>query len=117
MQYYLVKLVFQLKQGNELLKQFDEQIRLLTASDSFEVFFKARQIGHNEEDKPNDALIKPVQWKFLDVTEIIPIHEHQDGVELFSLVSEKEVNSFKNAVKHQAANLLELQLQQANFAN
>ncbi len=117
MQYYLVKLVFQLKQGNQLLKQFDEQIRLLTASDSFEVFFKARQIGHKEEDKPTEAFSKPLQWKFLDVTEIVPVQLQQDGVELFSQVSEKDMHSFKQAVKHQAARLLELQLQQANFAN
>ncbi len=117
MQFYLVKLVFQLKQGNELLKQFDEQIRLLTAADSFEVFFKARQIGHKEEDKPTDSLTKPLQWKFLDVTEIIPIQQQQDGVELFSQVSEKEMYSFKQSVKHQAARLLELQMQQANLTN
>lgn len=117
MQYFLVKIVFQLSQDNEKLRQFDEQIRLLTATDSFEAFFKARQIGHKEEDANSLGFFKPVQWKFMDVTEIIPVQLQQDGVELYSQVSEKDAASFKRSVRQQAARLLELQLQQSNFAN
>lgn len=117
MQYFLVKIVFQLNQQSEKLKQFDEQIRLLTAADSFEAFFKARQIGHKEEDGNTPGFYKPLQWKFMDVTEIIPVQLQQDGVELFSQVSEKDAASFKRSVRQQAAKLLELQLQQSNFAN
>lgn len=117
MQYFIVKIVFQLVKEKEQLKQFDEQIRLLTATDSFEAFFKARQIGHKEEDGTNPEFYKPLQWRFVDVTEIIPLQLQQDGVELFSQVSEKDVISFKRRVKQQAAKLLEIQLQQSNFAN
>ncbi|MEO6681300.1 MAG: DUF4288 domain-containing protein [Ginsengibacter sp.] len=91
MKWYLAKLIYRIICGEGVHKpQFDEQLRLILAEDDFHAFQKARLIGEKEEDKFYNETKKPVQWKFIDITELHPLSDLTDGVEIYSKIGEKE---------------------------
>jgi hypothetical protein len=90
MNWYITKIVFQvIFNGKEQSPQFDEQLRILTASSKEEAFNKARQLGINEEGSVvnmyNNQLI---QWKFIDVSTLYQLKELLDGAEICSTTHE-----------------------------
>ena len=91
MKWYLAKLVFRIicGEGNHT-PQFDEQLRLLFAENEMHAFQKARILGDSEEDNFLNNEQKPVHWKFIDVSEIHEINDLNDGVEIYSRISEEE---------------------------
>ena len=89
MKWYLSKLVFQIICGDGLhAAQFDEQLRLIYAEDELHAFQKARSMG--ERDCMKDELIKQVQWKFIDVSELHLLSAFIDGAEIYSKITEEE---------------------------
>ena len=88
---YLAKLVFRIicGEGNHT-PQFDEQLRLLYAENEIHAFQKARILGDAEEDNFLNNDLKPVHWKFVDVSEIHALNELIDGAELYSRINEEE---------------------------
>ena len=87
MNWYMAKLVYRIVCGNgQHAPQFNEQLRLITAEDPLHVFYKARLIGERETTAFQDKV--PVKWKFIDVTEILPIEKFNDGAEVWSCVNE-----------------------------
>jgi len=88
MNWYMAKLVYQFICGNGMhTPQFNEQLRLIVAEDALHAFYKARLIGERETlDIIKDGL--PIQWKFIDVTEILPVDKLSDGAELWSFMNE-----------------------------
>ena len=88
MNWYMAKLVYQFICGNgKHTPQFNEQLRLIVAEDALHAFYKARLIGERETlDIVNNGL--PIKWKFIDVTEILPVNKLSDGAELWSFMNE-----------------------------
>lgn len=91
MKWYLAKIVYRIICGEgDHTPQFDEQLRLVHAEDDLHAFQKARITGENEQDNFLNSRDKPVHWKFIDVSELHPLNELNDGVELYSRISEEE---------------------------
>ncbi|GAB2811616.1 DUF4288 domain-containing protein [Ferruginibacter profundus] len=88
MNWYMAKLVYQFICGNgQHTAQFNEQLRLIVAEDVLHAFYKARLIGERETlDIVNNGML--IQWKFIDVTEILPVDNLSDGAELWSFMNE-----------------------------
>ncbi|MBY0482874.1 MAG: DUF4288 domain-containing protein [Chitinophagaceae bacterium] len=108
MQWYLVKLVFQIlnTQGNQT-QQFDEQIRLITADDYLHAFQKARLMGERESASLINQSTIPAKWKFIDVIELTFIEDLSDGIEIISTISEQEnTESYIRTTQKTALHLL-----------
>lgn len=92
MNWYITKIVFQvIFNGREQSPQFDEQLRLITASSKEEAFSKAQQLGISEEGSVvninNNQLI---QWKFVNVSTLYQLKELLDGAEICSTTHEPD---------------------------
>ena len=109
MKWYLAKLIYRIICGDGThTPQFDEQLRLIAADDDMHAFQKARLLGHREQDNFLNAAEKPVHWKFIDVAEIHQLSELNDGVEIYSRISEEEDGAlYIQLVKLRAAHLQE----------
>ena len=116
---YLAKIVYRIICGEgKHMPQFDEQLRLIYAEDDFHAFQKARIIGEKEEDKFLNDELKPVQWKFMDVTEIHALNELIDGAEIYSVITEKEVaDKYIHVIKERSKYLHEACLQKTFLMN
>lgn len=51
---------------------------------NLQAFYKARDIGKQEENCFLNNVHKPVQWKFIDVSEIHLLDALADGAEVYS---------------------------------
>lgn len=113
MKWYLAKIIFRIicGEGNHT-PQFDEQLRLIEAEDDMHAFQKARIMGDDEEDNFLNNVQKPVHWKFIDVSEIHPLDNLVDGVELYSKIAEEEdAIKYISNIKDRAKYLHEICLQ------
>lgn len=109
MKWYLAKIVYRIicGEGNHR-PQFDEQLRLISAEDELHAFQKARLRGEQEEDAFLNNNNKPVNWKFVDVSEIHSLSELSDGIELYSkIIEEESAEFFSSIIKKRAALLYE----------
>jgi|ERR1700761_994287 hypothetical protein len=89
MNWYVAKLVFRVISGDgDHQAQFDEQLRLINASDERHAFEKASIIGQNNQDSFMNNNKQTVRWQFIDVAEINPISELKDGTELYYQIHE-----------------------------
>jgi len=89
MKWYLAKIVFQIICGDgSHMAQFDEQLRLISASDEDEAFEKASTIGKNEEDSFYNLKQQLVRWQFVNVSELYHLSQLIDGAEMYSRISE-----------------------------
>ena len=109
MSWYIAKLVFNISTAEHQHKpQFDEQLRLIEAETMEEAFIKARTLGLKEEDSFLNDTLKQVKWEFINVSEILPLHKLEDGMELYSHVHEtEEAKSYIHCV-HQRAIFLRM---------
>ena len=90
MKWYLAKIIYQIICGDgNHSSQFDEQLRLIHAEDDMHAFQKARMIGDREEDIFFNDHQKAVNWKFIDVSELHPLDDLKDGLELYSKICEE----------------------------
>jgi hypothetical protein len=91
MNWYITKIVFNISaEGSSNKKQFDEQLRLVVAESNEEAFLKARAIGLSEEDTFYNDKDKIVKWEFINVSEVLPLKNLEDGIELYSRIHETE---------------------------
>ena len=74
--------------------QFDEHLRLVSAISFEEALLKARVLGISEEASFINNCHQPVKWEFVNVAELIPLHELKDGVEVYSQIHETEEAAF-----------------------
>lgn len=101
MQKYLVKLMYNINidNGNHT-SQFDEQTRIIEAQTLEDAFYKARQLGKDNEELFLNDNGKLVHWKFIDVLDLYSLENRKDGEQLFSATHEdKDANSFIDYVK------------------
>ena len=103
MNWYIAKIVFGIKTEAAQKQQFDEQLRLITAESQEEAFLKARTIGLNEEDLFFNDKNNAVKWEFINVSELIPMKNIEDGVEVYSKIHEMEEATDYIHVIHQKA--------------
>ena len=104
MNWYITKIVFNISaEGSSNKKQFDEQLRLVVAESKEEAFLKARTIGLNEEDTFYNDKNKIVKWEFINVSEVLPLKNLEDGIELYSRIHETEEGSSYINFIHQKA--------------
>ncbi len=106
MNWYITKIVFRvIIAGKEDEPQFDEQLRLVTASSKDEAFCKAQQIGKNEEGcvmNINDNRL--IQWKFINVSTLYQLKDLLDGAEICSTTYEPDcAEAYIEAVHKKAA--------------
>src|SRR5713101_7537691 len=91
MNWYLTKTVFRIICGDgDHTPQFDEQLRLISASSKEEAFKKAQLTGKNEEETFYNRRQQLVQWQFINISEIYKISELIDGAELYSRIEERD---------------------------
>ncbi|MBA4053853.1 MAG: DUF4288 domain-containing protein [Marivirga sp.] len=104
MNWYITKIVFNISAENSPTKtQFDEQLRLITADSKEEAFLKARAIGLSEEDTFYNDKMKQVKWEFINVSEVLPLQNLEDGIELYSRIHETdEGSSYINFIHRKA---------------
>lgn len=86
--WYIAKLVCQIVCGDGRHRpQFEEQWRLIQASDSKVAATKAEAMIQSETLSTIAAML-PVQWRFISLAELIPLQEMSDGQELISITRE-----------------------------
>lgn len=91
MKWFIGKLVFSVTTGNgNHTPQFDEQLRLIEATDLNQAFIKARLIGGREEQAFMSEDLNAVRWQFVDVGDLKELSEFSDGMELYSRIHETE---------------------------
>jgi len=91
MNWYLAKVVYQIICGDgNHTPQFDEQLRLIAASDEYNAFQKAQRIGVLEEESFFNDKQHLVKWKFVDVCELYKLSKLIDGAELYSRIQETD---------------------------
>jgi hypothetical protein len=106
MNWYISKIVFGITAENKQTRQFDEQVRLIQADSTEEAFIKARMIGLAEEDSFLNDEKKRIKWEFINVAELIPLKQLEDGVEVYSRIHEmEEAKSYINFVHQKAVSL------------
>ena len=104
MKWYLAKLVFSIDVSESTVKsEFDEQFRLIKASSEEEAYYKAKNLGKSLQSSFYNVNNKLINWRFIDASELNPINELSDGVEIYSnTVETKEKESFINLVLQKA---------------
>lgn len=91
MNWYIAKLVYQIMIDNgEYAPQFEEQLRLIQAGSRKDALQKANVIGEQEESLFYNHRDEPVYWKFIDVAELRPLRELNDGLQLDSHIKQPE---------------------------
>ncbi len=108
MNWYIAKLVYQFTCGSgQHTAQFNEQLRLIVAEDALHAFYKARLIGERE----TAAVVAngvAINWKFIDVTDILPINILADGAEVWSQTNEDaDAGSYIRSTQQKATALLQ----------
>jgi hypothetical protein len=91
MSWYIAKIVYQIliSEGEESA-QFEEQLRLISADNKQEALEKAVALGEQEESLFYNYRDQPVYWKFLDVPELQPVQQLNDGLQLYSHLEQPE---------------------------
>lgn len=107
MKWYLAKIVFRIICGDgDHMAQFDEQLRLVAASDEDEAFEKASTIGKKEQDSFYNLKQQLVCWQFVNVSELYHLTELIDGAELYSRINEVDnAEAYTNFVHRRAESI------------
>lgn len=107
MKWFLATIVYRIICGSGNHKpQFDEQLRLVTASDVHQALQKATAFGKDGADSFHNQNRQLVQWQFINVSELHELHEVTDGAELHSAIREVEnAEAFIRFVHHKAEQL------------
>jgi hypothetical protein len=91
MNWYLSKIIFRIICGEgRHTPQFDEQLRLIAATDEHQAFEKAVAIGEKEQDKFYNQDQQLVQWQFINVAELYRLTGLLDGAEMYSRIQETD---------------------------
>lgn len=107
MNWYLAKVVYRILCGDGAhTAQFDEQLRLVTASTESEAFEKATSIGQSEEETFYNNKEELVQWQFVNVCELYRLQQFIDGAEVYSRITEVDnAAAYTDFVHHKAAGI------------
>ena len=108
MNWYLAKIVYRIICGNgDHTAQFDEQLRLIYATNKEDAFNKAQHTGKKEEETFYNLKQELVQWQFINVSELYKVGEMIDGAELYSRIEEKDDgDSYEEIINKKAQGIL-----------
>ena len=101
MNWYLAKLIFQVRRGEGAhTPQFDEQWRLIRADEVAWAYEKASVLGRLDESSFLNDRDELVTWKFIEVADIHRIGSLEDGEQLFSATKEPlDANAYIAQIK------------------
>jgi prolyl-tRNA synthetase len=105
MNWYIAKIVYNISINNGKHNyQFEEHLKLVQAQTSFDAFSKAKLLGKQGEYSFNNENGQLVQWKLIDVAEVVAIgNKLEHGMEVYSSVREEcNVDDFVNYIKQKA---------------
>jgi hypothetical protein len=106
MNWYIAKIIFQIKGNGMQRPQFDEHLRMIEAENFEEAFLKARILGINSEDSVINDNHGPVKWEFVNVVDLLEVEKLKDGLEIHSQVREmEEAGNYISYVHNQAASM------------
>lgn len=109
MKSYLAKIVFRIIcDGGAHTAQFDEQLRLIVAEEEELAFIKAVFLGHTNEKRFENIHKQMVEWKFVNVSEVILMNEMIDGAEVYSSIKECDDGADYERNIHTRAKLLKM---------
>jgi hypothetical protein len=105
--WYIAKIIFRVICGDGThTAQFDEQYRLIEASNEKEAWIKAKSTGQKEDETFMNTVMIPVRWQFIDVAELTELAELSDGIELFSSIKEtKDADKYIMKVLFKSKNI------------
>ena len=109
MNWYVAKIIFRITTTSpQEVAQFEEHLHLIQATSFEKAFIKARLIGITEEDQFSSQKENAGQWEFVNISELNPLQELSDGLEVYSQVHETmEARSYINLIHQKAAALSE----------
>ncbi|ATL49604.1 hypothetical protein COR50_21840 [Chitinophaga caeni] len=109
MQWFVAKVVYQVICGKgDHAAQFDEQLRLISAENKTEAWRKANSIGQQEQYAFKNQKQELVEWRFINVPELVNLVELKDGMELYSRVEEpQDANTYMALQQMKATQLQE----------
>jgi Domain of unknown function (DUF4288) len=104
MNWYLAKLIFQVRSGEGThTPQFDEQWRLIRADEVTWALEKASVLGRLDESAFMNDRDETVVWKFIEVADIHRISSLEDGAQLFSVTEEPaNANAYIEKIKRES---------------
>jgi hypothetical protein len=104
MNWYLAKLIFQVRSGEGAhTPQFDEQWRLIRADEVAWAYEKATVLGRMEESSFRNERDEIVTWKFIEVGDIHRVGALEDGAQLFSVTEEPgDANAYIDQIKQKS---------------
>lgn len=107
MKWYLAKIIFNININEGYNQsQFDEQWRIIEATDQNMALEKAINIGKCEEQIFANQNNENIHWKFIDVMELSELPELIDGAEIYSNTIEIEKrNEYIKLIKLKAKRL------------
>jgi hypothetical protein len=104
MHWYLAKIVYRVICGaGEHTPQFNEQLRLISATGHDEALWRSKEIGIAESEMFYNDNMQLVQWQFINVSELYRVSELLDGAELYSTINEVDnAEAYTNFVNDKA---------------
>jgi len=110
MNWYLAKLIFQVRSGEGThTPQFDEQCRLIRADEVEWAYEKATVLGRLDESNFLNDCNELVTWKFIEVADIHKIEMMEDGAQLYSTTQEPiDADAYIHEVKRRSQKAIAL---------
>ena len=91
MDWYIAKIAFQIVSNQaDIVSRFDEQLRLIQATDMASALTKIKLIAQNEEQETTDIYSSKVSWKFVAVLDMHMIGQLNDGKEIYFSIKETD---------------------------
>ena len=105
--WFLAKIVFEIKiEGRNSAPQFEEQFRLIKADGLEWAIEKASILSKMEACSFLNDRNQKVEWKFVEIVELLPIDGIEDGMQLYTQTEEPEnVNAYIEVIKKKAKQL------------
>lgn len=88
------------------IPQFDEQLRLISSFNPEEAYHKAKILGMRNQDSFVNDKGKLVKWHFVAVTDLFPIEEFKDGMEIYTSTHETHDSKTYISIVEQKANYI-----------
>ncbi len=90
MNWYVVKIIFQIVSDDESSLQFDEQLRLIDAVNQELALEMAHQMGMMKQEELKSNHQQTLKWRFVAVTEIQHVGQIEHGKEIHYCIAEPE---------------------------
>ena len=101
MKWFLVKYIYQIVSGEgNYNAQFDEQLRLMQASNVNDALRKAEELADGFQPPFKNCKGEVVSWKFICIADLHEIQMPEDGAEVTSILHEpNDVPAFLNTIE------------------